>query len=70
MKSLTLLPIAVLLAACSNGEQSSGPALLGYQDCRIEMREHFVEQGLHPSAADMKSKSTCEERFKSGQARR
>jgi hypothetical protein len=62
---LALLLFIPALYACSDDGSNTGPAMLGYQDCRIKMREHFLEQGLHPAAADMKSKSTCEARFKS-----
>ena len=65
MKKLALLLFVPTFVACSDDGSNGGPAMLGYQDCRIEMREHFLERGLHPTAADMKSKSACQERFKS-----
>ena len=64
VKKLALLLLAPTLFACSDNGTSSTPAMLGYQDCRAKMRRHFQEQGLHPAAADMKSKSTCEAEFK------
>jgi hypothetical protein len=38
-------------------------AFFSYQDCRKEMTQGFIDQGIDPVAANMKAKAYCEARM-------
>jgi hypothetical protein len=54
----SFLVMAVFLAGCSD---TVDIAFLNYQDCRKQMTQTFIDQGIHPVAANMKAKAYCEE---------
>ncbi|MGD8911845.1 MAG: hypothetical protein PVI97_15085 [Candidatus Thiodiazotropha sp.] len=54
------LAMTVFLASCS---EPVDIAFLNYQDCRKQMTQAFIDQGIHPVAANMKAKAYCEEQM-------
>lgn len=48
----------LLLSGCSDPVDVK---LFNYQGCRKQMTEAFINEGIDPMAADMKSKAYCSE---------
>jgi hypothetical protein len=60
-RSIFLISLVLLgLSACS---QEFEVPFFNYMDCRAKMRATYQSEGLSPTAADMKSKSYCREKF-------
>ncbi|MES9941434.1 MAG: hypothetical protein ABW104_15815 [Candidatus Thiodiazotropha sp. 6PLUC2] len=57
MKSVFLAG-AILISGCSDKVDVK---LFNYQGCRKQMTEEYINQGIDPMAADMKSKAYCRE---------
>jgi hypothetical protein len=52
--------MAVFLAGCS---EPVDVAFFNYQDCRMQMTQAFIDEGVDPVAANMKAKAYCEEQM-------
>ncbi|ODB99619.1 hypothetical protein A3197_11870 [Candidatus Thiodiazotropha endoloripes] len=57
MKS-AFLAIPILISGCS---ESVDVEYFSYQDCRKKMTAEYIDQGVDPVAANMKSKAYCKE---------
>jgi hypothetical protein len=53
-----VLTVAILISSCSD---SVDVELFNYQGCRKDMTEEYINQGIDPVAANMKSKAYCKE---------
>lgn len=59
MRRFFLLP-ALFVSACT---EPVDVAFFNYQDCRRQMTQVFIDEGIDPVAANMKAKAYCEEQM-------
>ncbi|MEO5343468.1 MAG: hypothetical protein H7842_09060 [Gammaproteobacteria bacterium SHHR-1] len=59
---LLLLGLTGLFGLVGCGQDVDSP-FFNYMDCRAKKRASLEQQGMDPTAADMRSKAYCKERF-------